>query len=201
MSATPDVHETTPASSVVSTARADRRKDKRAPFRRQEVLLAAALLLPNVVLLAVFTHRPLMDNIRLSSYNWNIASPTATFIGWDNYVEWFSGDDSRLVLWNTVIFTGVTVVGSMVLGLLLALLLDQKLFGRNAVRSAVFAPFVLAGAAVGVAFQFVFDPTFGLVQDLLARIDVEAPNLYQQQNWALFMVTVATSGRTSDTPS
>ena len=77
----------------------------------------------------------------------------------------------------------------MVLGLLLAMLLDQKLFGRNFVRSMVFAPFVISGAAIGVAFQFVFDPNFGLVQDLLGRIGVDSPQFYQDPNWALFMVT------------
>ncbi len=158
--------------------------------RRRDLLIAAAFLVPNLVLLAVFTYRPLLDNIRLSFTSWNISSPTASFIGFDNYVEWFTSDSSRQVLWNTVVFTGSAVIGTMVLGLVLALLLDQKLFGRNAVRSLVFAPFVLAGAAVGVAFQFVFDPTFGLVQDLLARMGIDAPQFYQDPDWALFMVTV-----------
>lgn len=141
------------------------------------------------MLLGVFTYRPLLDNFRLSFTDWNIASPTAGFIGVRNYVEWFTSAASQTVLWNTIIFTGAAVIGSMVLGLALAMLLDQKLFGRNAVRSLVFAPFVLAGAAVGVAFQFVFDPTFGLVQGLLDRIGVTAPPFYQDPQWALFMVT------------
>lgn len=162
---------------------------RREAHRRREALVAVAFLLPNLALLAVFTYRPLIDNIRLSFTDWNISAPTATFIGLDNYVEWFTSPTSRAVLWNTVVFTGAAVVGSMALGLALALLLDQRLFGRNAVRSLVFAPFVLAGAAVGVAFQFVFDPTFGLVQDLLARIGVAAPAFYQDPGWALFMVT------------
>ncbi|PZA20467.1 sugar ABC transporter permease [Modestobacter versicolor] len=157
--------------------------------RRRDLLIAAAFLVPNLVLLVVFTYRPLLDNIRLSFTSWNISSPSATFIGVDNYVEWFTSDSSRQVLWNTIVFTGSAVVGTMVLGLVLALLLDQKLFGRNAVRSLVFAPFVLAGAAVGVAFQFVFDPTFGLIQDLLARVGIDAPQFYQDPDWALFMVT------------
>jgi sn-glycerol 3-phosphate transport system permease protein len=167
------------------------RPPARSPLRRgRGILLAGAFLLPNLVLLILFTYRPLLDNFRLSFTDWNISSPTANFIGLDNYVEWFTSSAAHTVLWNTVVFTGAAVVGSMALGLALALLLDQKLFGRNAVRSLVFAPFVLAGAAVGVAFQFVFDPTFGLVQDLLGRIGVEAPAFYQDPEWALFMVTV-----------
>ncbi|OFU54427.1 glycerol-3-phosphate ABC transporter permease [Corynebacterium sp. HMSC11E11] len=157
--------------------------------RRREWLLAAALLAPNLILLAIFTYRPLLDNIRLSFFSWNISSPTSTFIGFDNYVEWATRADTPKILFNTVVFTFFAVIGSMVLGLILALLLDQKLRGRNAVRSMVFAPFVISGAAIGVAFQFVFDPTFGLVQDLLGRIGVDSPNFYQNPSWALFMVT------------
>lgn len=157
---------------------------------RRHTLLAAVLLLPNLVLLAVWTYRPLVDNIRLSFFRWNLGSPNSTFIGWDNYVEWFTDAGSRTVLWNTLIFTGAAVIGSMALGLALALLLDQKIFGRGPVRSLVFAPFVLSGAAVGVAFQFIFTPTFGLVPDLLRTIGITPPNFYQSSAWALFMVTV-----------
>ena len=162
---------------------------RRRRYRRREVVLAAAFLLPNLLLLAVFTYRPLLDSFRLSFTSWNIASPTAEYIGLANYVEWFTSPSSRAVLWNTVVFTGAAVIGSMALGLALALLLDQRLVGRNAVRSLVFAPFVLAGAAVGVAFQFVFDPTFGLVQDVLGRMGLDSPAFYQDRGWALVMVT------------
>lgn len=155
----------------------------------REIGLAALLLAPNLALLVVFTYRPLVDNIRLSFYNWSISSPRMRFVGLGNYVEWFTSSDSWTIMANTVIFTVAAVAGSMVLGLALALLLDQKLFGRGAVRSLVFAPYVISGAAIGVAFQFVFDPNFGLIQDLLDKVGVTAPNFYQNSGWALFMVT------------
>lgn len=157
--------------------------------RRNEWWLAAALLAPNLILLALFTYRPLLDNFRLSFFNWNISSPTSTFIGLNNYIEFFTRDDSWTIILNTVIFTFFAVVGSMALGLGLAMLLDQKLLGRNAVRSMVFAPYVISGAAIGVAFQFVFDPNFGLIQDVFGRIGLETPNFYQDRWWSLFMVT------------
>ena len=163
---------------------------RRSSGRAWEWTLAALLLLPNLVLLAVFTYRPLLDNIRLSFTDWNISSPIANPVGFANYVEWFGRDDTRVIVRNTVVFTVATVGISMALGLGLALLLDQKLKGRNLVRSIVFAPFVISGAAIGIAFQFVFDPQFGLVRDLLARVGVQSPDFYQQPGWALFMVTV-----------
>jgi sn-glycerol 3-phosphate transport system permease protein len=163
---------------------------RRSSGKAWEWTLAALLLLPNLVLLIVFTYRPLLDNIRLSFTDWNISSPVANPVGLANYVEWFGRDDTRVVVRNTLVFTIATVGISMALGLGLALLLDQKLKGRNLVRSVVFAPFVISGAAVGIAFQFVFDPQFGLVRDLLARVGASSPDFYQQPGWALFMVTV-----------
>ena len=163
---------------------------KRSGVGWREWILAAVLLLPNLALLILFMYRPLLDNIRLSFTDWNISAPIAHYIGFANYTEWFTREDTRTIVLNTVIFTVATVVFSMGVGLALAMLLDQRLRGRNLVRSAVFAPFVISGAAVGVAFQFVFDPSFGLVRDLLARIGVASPDFYQNQHWALFMVTV-----------
>ena len=157
--------------------------------RRREVLLAIALLVPNLTLLTLFVYRPLLDNIRLSFFQWNIASPTATFVGTDNYVEWFSREDTKTIMLNTVFFTFFAVIGSMVLGLILALLLDQKLIGRNFVRSVAFAPFAISGAAIGIAFQFVFDPNYGLIQELIGWLGIASPNFYNEPKWALVMVT------------
>lgn len=155
----------------------------------KQVGLAALLIGPNLILLILFTYRPLVDNIRVSFFNWNIASPTMNFVGLDNYIQWFQAPETGRVVFNTAVFTFSAVVGSMVLGLTLALLLDQKLFGRSAARSTVFAPYVISGAAIGVAFQFVFDPSYGLIQYVLGIFGLPVPNFYQNSNWALFMVT------------
>ncbi|WP_200958626.1 carbohydrate ABC transporter permease [Terrabacter sp. Root181] len=163
---------------------------RRSSGRAWEWSLAALLLLPNLVLLIVFTYRPLLDNIRLSFTDWNVSSPIANPVGLSNYIEWFGRDDTKIIVGNTLVFTVATVGISMAVGLGLALLLDQKLRGRNLVRSVVFAPFVISGAAIGIAFQFVFDPNYGLIRDLLVRIGVGVPDFYQEPGWALFMVTV-----------
>ena len=157
--------------------------------KRQEWWIAGLLLAPNLILLAIFTYRPLIDNIRLSFFNWNISSPQSTFVGFQNYIEWFSRDDTKTIVSNTIIFTFFAVIGSLVLGLALALLLNQKLKGRNFTRSVVFAPFAISGAAIGIAFQFIFDPNFGLIQEMLRWVGLDSPNFYAVPGWALFMVT------------
>jgi sn-glycerol 3-phosphate transport system permease protein len=169
---------------VVTTPRPWRDRPSR------DYLLFAVLVGPNVALLVLFIYRPLADNIRLSFFDWNISDPSAQFVGLSNYAEWFTRSDTRQIVLNTAVFTAAAVIGSMVLGLGLATLLDQPLRGRNLVRSTVFAPFVISGAAIGLAAQFVFDPHFGLTQDLLHRVGIAVPDFYQEPHWALFMVTV-----------
>lgn len=162
----------------------------RRPRRWPDRMLFAVLVGPNVALLVMFVYRPLVDNIRLSFFDWNISDATAQFVGLSNYTEWLTRSDTWQIVLNTVLFTTAAVLGSMALGLVLAMLLDQPLRGRNLVRSMVFAPFVISGAAIGLAAQFVFDPHFGLVADLLHRLGVDVPDFYQEPHWALFMVTV-----------
>ena len=55
----------------------------------RQIGLAALLIGPNLLLLILFTYRPLVDNIRISFFNWNISSPTMTFVGLQNYIDWF----------------------------------------------------------------------------------------------------------------
>lgn len=176
----------TPPSSSTPTPTLRRRRE-RVDWRH--VTLAVILATPNLALLTVFTYRPLLDNIRLSFYHWNLSSPKRTFIGPANYLEWFTSPDSLTIAANTVVFTLAAVAGSMIIGLALAVLLDQKLLGRGVVRSMVFAPYVISGAAVGVAFQFIFDPGYGLIQDILRRLGADSPNFYQHPGWAMFMIT------------
>ncbi|MDF0528445.1 sugar ABC transporter permease [Tsukamurella sp. 8F] len=162
-----------------------------AHLKTRDNLLFLAFALPNIALLVVFTYRPLVDNIRLSFTDWSLASrDAARWVGLANYREFFSSDSSWRVLTVTLVFTVCAVVVSMVLGLALAMLLDQKLAGRNLVRSAVFAPFVLSGAAIGLAFYFVFNPQFGMVASVLSWFGIAGgPDFYQRPGWALFMVT------------
>lgn len=153
-------------------------------------LLFLLFVVPNLALLAVFTYRPLLDNVWLSFHDWSLASvDPAKWIGLDNYREFFTSADSWQMVTVTLIFTVSAVLISMVLGLALAMLLDQNLKGRNLVRSAVFAPFVLSGAAIGAAFYFVFNPQFGAVASVLNWFGIESPDFYQKPGWALFLVT------------
>ena len=111
-----------PAVSEVPEVSADfARTPRKRKVDWRQVGLAALLIGPNLALLILFTYRPLVDNIRISFYDWNISSPTMQFVGLRNYIDWFQASDTSRVVFNTFVFTLFAVVGSRELGLAHAL--------------------------------------------------------------------------------
>ncbi len=160
----------------------------RHPWR--EYLLFVAIVAPNLALLAVFTYLPLFRSLQLSFYDWDLISPTKTWVGFDNYIEYFKGETDRYIIRNTLVFTTGAVLGSMILGLAIALLLNQKIRGRDTARTVLFAPYVLGGAAIGIVWLFVFDPRFGMLSAILERFGMTGPNWYNDPNWAMPMIII-----------
>jgi len=143
-----------------------------------------------VALLLVFVYRPLLQSFYLSTLQWNLGSPVARQIGLGNYVELVTSRGFGQVVTTTVVFTVATVGGAMVLGLGLAVLLNQRLRGRGFARTVAFAPYVLSGFAVGILWLFIFDPRYGLMREVLGWFGARSPQWYTERPWPLVMVVV-----------
>jgi sn-glycerol 3-phosphate transport system permease protein len=148
-----------------------------------------AFVLPNAALIAVFTYRPLILNVWYSMLDWTLGSARATFIGLGNYREFFT-KDAGAVLGTTLIFTVVTVGGSMLIGLGLAVVLNRRLIGRNPARATVFAPYVLSGVGVGLVWTFIFDPVGGVLAAVLRKFGASSPQWFLQPGLSLTMVII-----------
>ncbi|MDO5662278.1 MAG: sugar ABC transporter permease [Brachybacterium sp.] len=157
---------------------------------RRDALWFLILALPNIVLIVLFTYRPLIANIQYSMLNWTLGSRSATFIGLGNYIEFFTSPSGLNVIRITVIFMVATVGGSMILGLLAALAMNQKLPGTTLARTTVFAPYVLSGVGVGLVWLFIFDPNFGVLAWILRQLAIASPQWVLDPNWALVMVII-----------
>lgn len=157
---------------------------------RRDFFVFLALALPNLLLIAVFTYLPLFNNIYYSTLDWTLGSASATVVGLDNYVTFFTSSDATKVLGTTALFTLVTVGGSMVLGLLVALALNSKIRGTTFARSAVFAPYVLSGVGVGLVWLFIFDPGYGVLAWLLRGIGQQSPQWINDPQLSLVMVMI-----------
>jgi sn-glycerol 3-phosphate transport system permease protein len=166
-----------------------RREHRR--FDRTDAAFATALLAPNLALLLWFTYRPLLKSFELSLYRWDMVSPRKLWVGFENYSSFFSDPVGRKAITNTLVFGSATVLLTTVFGLLFALTLNRKRFGSRFAGSALFAPFVIPGAAVAVAWYFIFDPGFGLLSSGLRAVGITSPNWYNNPRWAMVMVIVA----------
>lgn len=153
--------------------------------RRREYLLFLAFVAPNVVLLAVFSYWPIVYNGYLSLTSWDLLSETKPFVGLANYVDMFTDPAFRAVIWRTFFFSGGILVGSTVLGLMVAMLLNQRLRGRNIVRTVTFAPHIVTGAAIGTIWLFIFDPNYGLLKEVIEPLGFTSPAWMTDSAWAL----------------
>lgn len=164
------------------------RRKRRTPWKAWLLFLLFAG--PNVALLVVFTYKPLLQSLYYSTLQWNIGSPVAMPVGFQNYLDWFTDPTTPGIVAVTLVFTLATVGGGMVIGLALALVLNRRLRGTGAARTVVVAPYVLSGVAVGLLWLFVFDPNFGVTAALLRLVGLASPDWYNDPQWALVMVVV-----------
>ena len=156
-----------------------------------DLRFAILLLAPNLLLLLWFTYRPLLQSFRLSTVRWDLVSPRKINVGFANYRAFWDDPVSRKAIFNTLVFSTATVTLIVVLGLLFALTLNRQRFGSRFAGAAIFAPFVIPGSAVAIAWYFVFDPGFGILAALLSGVGIASPNWYNNPRWAMFMVIIA----------
>src|ERR1700759_2759937 len=95
-----------------------------------------APLLPALIFMVVVTQLPFVATLVISTLSWNSLEPgSRKFVGLDNYKTVFTDTQLRQAVGNTIIFTVSIVLVSVVLGLVIALLLDRKFLGRGLVRT------------------------------------------------------------------
>ncbi|MFE3997598.1 carbohydrate ABC transporter permease [Nocardioides sp. YIM B13467] len=145
---------------------------------------------PNVALIAVFTYRPLFQNIYYSTLNWTLGSKFATPVGLGNYRDFFTSGEASKVLTTTAIFTVATVGLTLALGLGVALALNRKLPGAGFAQATVFAPYILSGYGVGLAWLYIFDPNIGALSAVLRDVGLNSPEWINSPPWTLTMVII-----------
>jgi raffinose/stachyose/melibiose transport system permease protein len=129
---------------------------------------ALILLVPALAIYAVFALYPMFNVVILSFQKWNGLDPNRQFVGVANYSAIFTKDPVFWVAFrNTVIWTVMSLIFPPMVGLLLALSLNQKIFGRNGLRAIFYLPVIIAPIAVATMWKWMYDPFFGLFSQLL----------------------------------
>ena len=161
--------------------------------RKKNTLVAAMFLGPNIIGFSIFTLIPVVAALGLALFDWDLFHPP-TFVGVNNFIRLlgFHREAGSLVandpefwkyLGNTLFYLlaiPVNILGSM----LLAIVLNQKIKGRAFFRTVFFLPSICAGVAVMLLWKWLYNPDFGLINQLLGYVGIQGPRWLQDYSWA-----------------
>lgn len=134
----------------------------------------AAFLGPSLIGLLVFIVIPIVSSFWYAFNDWNLLSPPK-FIWFDNFTELLKDDAFWSALRYTLTFIVLYVPCVFVLGLGLALLLNQKVRGMLIVRTASFLPVVASWVVVSLIWKWIFNPSYGLMNYTLGLAGIQGP--------------------------
>jgi sorbitol/mannitol transport system permease protein len=131
-----------------------------------------APLLPALIFVILMTQLPFIATLVISFMNWNAYYPDERgFAGFDNFARVFTDTNTRNAVWVTILLTVSVVFVSLVLGLLIALLLDRKFRGQGIVRTLMITPFLIVPVAAALLWKHaLYNPEYGLFNGLLRAV-------------------------------
>jgi len=139
--------------------------------RYSDLLPALTFLLPGLVLFVLFFLGPMLYSLRISFFEWKIVHPErSVFVGFGNYQRALTNPIFQRAILNTLAYTIITVFVKMVLGLGVALLLNQNFRGRTFFRVAYYLPVITSWVIVSLLFEYMFNGQAGLVNYFLKDI-------------------------------
>src|SRR5271169_6281541 len=154
---------------------------KRGPVTRlleDERWLAVFLLVPTLVLLGLFIAYPFFKGVELSVTDTKVGVP-GQFVGLQNFEKIWNDSIFHLAVWNTCLYTFVTTVFKLALGLWLALLLNRNFRGKAFMRAFILLPFIIPTLLSTFAWKWMFDPTFSVLNYLLWHLGI----IHGRINW------------------
>lgn len=144
--------------------------------------------LPAAVIYGVLFLAPTFASLYFSLTRWTLFN--STFIGLDNFAQFFREPFLVQGLVNTVIYAAVTSGLKVILGMLLALLLTSQIMARGYLRSVVFFPVLVSTVGVGITFTVLMHPTQGMINEALALFGVKGPGWLVDPKLALLSVAL-----------
>src|SRR5262250_64073 len=157
------------------------------------------MLAPGVLFLLAFVAYPFFYGIFLSLQDRPVAR-TGVFVGLANFATLIHDAVFWQVTSNMFVYTSVTTVFKLAGGLAMAVILDQKFRGKNLARAFVLLPFIVPTALSTIAWMWIFDPTFSVINWTLVNTGVVAKGFSWLGNATLAMVAIIVVNTWPDTP-
>ena len=144
-------------------------------MRKQQGIM---LILPALLVMGLFTVYPMFEGLRIAFTNSNLLKERWSYIGFQNFIRLLSDDVFWISLYHSVLLTTVVVFLQFVLGLILALAMNQKLPGMALFKSVIMASWVIPVAATVILFKFMAQPDIGLINIIIRSLGFEDLNRY-----------------------
>lgn len=170
-------------------------------------------LLPALLLTILLTQVPFLATVYYSFRDHNQLRPDETgFAGFGNYASVLGDEQFRGAVLNTVLLTASVVIGSIVLAVGLAVLLDQRFLGRSVVRTLLITPFLVMPAAAALVWKHaMLNPVYGVLNWALSPFGVEQVDWVSEHpmtsliimlvwQWTPFMMLIVLAGLQSQDP-
>jgi len=165
-----------------------------------ERALGLVMLAPMLLVLVLVIGYPLVDSFWLSLHRANLASPEQgqPFVGLGNYVYAFNQPDFWYSVQRTLYFTVLSVALELALGILFAVLLNERFRGNLGARLAMIFPWALLTVSNGVLWAWILNPTYGVANALLVQLGIlSAPKPWLSDTfWTMNVIILADAWKT-----
>jgi multiple sugar transport system permease protein len=159
------------------------------------------LLIPALIFLLLVFAYPILRAFWLSLFTQNLGTQLKlVFSGLDNYGRMINDGRFWQSLWNTSVFTTASVLLELIIGMGVALILNQSFRGRGVVRTIALLPWALPTALMGLAWAWIFNDQYGIVNDILLRLGLIETGISWLGDPTLAMIAVVLADVWKTTP-
>ena len=159
---------------------------------RRKALLGYLFLAPTILGILIFTAGPVIFSLLLSLFRWNVFAPPE-WIGLANYQRMFTDNRALTGFWNSFVFVAFAVSFQVVLGLLLAMVLQTRMttWLRYGYRTAFMLPMLMSGAATAIVLGYMLHKEFGAINYYLGRLGIPPIPWLTEASWAMVSVIIS----------
>jgi multiple sugar transport system permease protein len=156
-------------------------------------ILAYVLLTPGLLILIAFIGYPFATSLWLAVTDQSVSTSVANFVGLDNFTDELRSQIFLQTVRNTLVYTGVTVALKLVLGIALAVLMNQSFRLKNLARAALLLPWIVPTALSAIAWLWLFDATFSVFNWAIVRSGLadRGINWLGEGSWAMTSIIIA----------
>lgn len=165
------------------------RPTKHRRYSRKDIIWGYLMIAPLMIGLFIFYLWPLCQTFYLSFTEWG-AFGKYHWSGLSNYQQLLQDPELLGALRNTLVFTIILVPSSIILSIVVAVLLNQKIRGVGIYRTLYFLPAVTMPAAIALVWKWLYNGDYGLINNLLSLVHIQGPRWISDPHLALYSLTL-----------